>query len=106
TSISAKRLKRTPFPSITGLPASAPILPRPSTADPLVTTPTRFPLAVYLYARAGSRSISRHGTATPGVYARLRSLWVRQGLVGVTEIFPAGDEEWYSRASSGRIFMD
>ena len=35
TSMSAKRLKRTPLPSITGLPARAPMLPRPSTAVPL-----------------------------------------------------------------------
>ena len=46
TSMSAKRLKRTPLPSITGLPASAPMLPRPSTAVPLETTATRLPLAV------------------------------------------------------------
>ena len=31
-----------------GLAGQAPILPSPRTADPLVTTPTRFPLAVYL----------------------------------------------------------
>ncbi len=47
TSMSAKRLKRTPLPSITGLPARAPMLPSPSTAVPLLITPTRFPLAVY-----------------------------------------------------------
>jgi hypothetical protein len=46
TSTSAKRLKRTALPSITGLPASGPMLPRPSTAVPLVTTATRLPLAV------------------------------------------------------------
>ena len=47
TSMSAKRLKRTPLPSITGLAARAPTLPRPSTAVPLEMTATRFPLAVY-----------------------------------------------------------
>src|SRR5439155_22498544 len=36
----------TPLPSITGLPASGPMLPTPSTAVPFVTTATRFPLAV------------------------------------------------------------
>jgi len=47
TSMSAKRLKRTPFPSITGLEASGPMSPRPSTALPSVTTATRLPRAVY-----------------------------------------------------------
>ena len=46
TSTSAKRLNRTALPSITGLPASAPRFPRPSTAVPFVTTATRLPLAV------------------------------------------------------------
>jgi hypothetical protein len=46
TSMSANLLKRTPFPSMTGLPASAPMSPRPRTAVPLVTTATRLPLAV------------------------------------------------------------
>src|ERR1035437_3574335 len=54
----------------------------------------------------GTRSISTAGKATPGVSARPRSRWVRQGLVGITDSLPAGDEEWYSRASSGRIFMN
>jgi hypothetical protein len=48
TSMSANCLKRFPLPSITGLPARAPMLPRPRTAVPLVTTATRLPLAVYL----------------------------------------------------------
>ena len=48
TSMSAKRLKSSPFPSITGFPATAPILPNPRTAVPLEITPTRFPFAVYL----------------------------------------------------------
>jgi hypothetical protein len=39
-------LNRQPLPSITGLPASAPMLPNPSTAVPLLTTATRFPLEV------------------------------------------------------------
>ena len=46
TSMSAKRLKRTPLPSITGFEASAPMLPRPSTAVPFEITATRLPLAV------------------------------------------------------------
>ncbi len=47
TSMSAKRLNRTPLPSITGLPARAPMLPSPKTAVPLLITATRLPLAVY-----------------------------------------------------------
>ena len=47
TSMSAKRLKRTPLPSMTGLPASGPMLPRPSTAVPFEITATRLPLVVY-----------------------------------------------------------
>jgi hypothetical protein len=46
TSMSANFLKSTALPSITGLLASAPQLPRPSTAVPLVITATRLPLAV------------------------------------------------------------
>jgi hypothetical protein len=43
---SAKRLKRTALPSITGFDASAPRLPRPRTAVPLEITATRLPLLV------------------------------------------------------------
>ncbi len=45
-SMLANFLNRTALPSITGLDASAPILPSPSTAVPLVTTATRLPRAV------------------------------------------------------------
>ena len=48
TSMSANALNSSAFPSITGLLASAPISPRPSTAVPFEMTATRFPLAVYL----------------------------------------------------------
>ena len=37
-----KALKRTHLPSITGMPASGPMSPSPSTADPSVTTATVF----------------------------------------------------------------
>ncbi len=46
TSMPANFLNRTALPSITGLPASAPMLPRPSTAVPLEITPTRLPRVV------------------------------------------------------------
>ena len=39
-------LNRMALPSMTGMAAAAPISPSPSTAVPLVTTATRFPLAV------------------------------------------------------------
>ena len=45
-STSAKRLNSTALPSITGLAASAPRLPRPRMAVPLVMTATRLPRIV------------------------------------------------------------
>ena len=54
TSIPANFLNRTPLPSITGFDANGPILPRPSTAVPLVMTPTKLLRAVYLEASFGS----------------------------------------------------
>jgi len=45
-STSAKRLKRTLLPSITGLEARAPRLPRPRMAVPFEITATRLPLEV------------------------------------------------------------
>ena len=47
-STSANSLNSTAFPSITGNPALGPISPKPNTADPSVTTATKFPLEVYL----------------------------------------------------------
>ncbi len=67
TSMSAKILNKTAFPSMTGLLASAPIFPKPNTAVPLVITPTKFPFAVYLYTSAGLFLISVQGIATPGL---------------------------------------
>ncbi len=66
TSTSAKRLKRTPLPSITGLDASGPLSPNPNIAVPLDTTATRLARAVNSNAVSGSRSISRTASATPG----------------------------------------
>ena len=48
TSISAKILNSSPFPSITGFDASGPISPNPKTAVPFEITATRLPLLVYL----------------------------------------------------------
>ena len=65
-STSAKRLNSTALPSITGLAASAPRLPSPRMAVPLVMTATKFPLVVYSKASASSAAIASTGTATPG----------------------------------------
>jgi hypothetical protein len=46
TSMSANFLNSAALPSITGLAASGPMSPRPSTAVPLVITATRLPRAV------------------------------------------------------------
>ena len=88
TSISANILNNNPFPSMTGLEASGPILPSPKTAVPLVITATKLPLAVYLYTFSTSLAISRQGSATPGEYARDRSLCVAYFVVGTTCILP------------------
>ncbi len=66
TSMPANFLKRHPLPSITGLAASGPMLPSPSTAVPLVTTPTRLPREVYFCASSGSSWIAMQAAATPG----------------------------------------
>ncbi len=60
TSIPANFLNKQALPSMTGFAASGPMLPRPSTAVPLVITPTRFALEVYLAAMLGSASIALH----------------------------------------------
>ena len=66
-SISAKCLNSTALPSITGRPASGPMLPRPRTAVPSLTTATMLPRLVYSQTVSGLSLISRHGCATPGV---------------------------------------
>ncbi len=65
--MSANCLNSTPFPSITGFDASAPMRPSPSTAVPFDTTATRLPRAVYLKTASSSLAMTRHGSATPGV---------------------------------------
>ncbi len=58
TSMPANFLNRQPLPSITGLAARGPMLPRPSTAVPLVTTPTRLPREVISSTALGLATIS------------------------------------------------
>jgi len=66
TSMPANFWNSTPLPSITGLPASGPMLPSPSTAVPLVITPTRLPRAVSELASPGSATMASQAAATPG----------------------------------------
>ena len=94
TSISAKILNNTPFPSITGLDASGPISPNPNTAVPFEITATKFPLAVYLYTSSTFSAIFKHGSATPGEYANAKSNWVCVGLVETTSILPGLPSAW------------
>ena len=58
TSMPANFWNSMPLPSMTGLAASGPMLPRPSTAVPLVMTATRLPREVISAAVVGSRTIS------------------------------------------------
>ena len=59
TSMPANFLNRQPLPSITGLPASGPMLPRPSTAVPLVTTADEI-AAGGVFVRLGGSGDDRH----------------------------------------------
>jgi hypothetical protein len=66
TSIPANFLNSTALPSMTGLAARGPIAPSPSTAVPLVITPTRLLRAVSRAAWLASTAIAREAAATPG----------------------------------------
>ncbi len=66
TSIPANFWNSTPLPSITGLAASGPMSPRPSTAVPLLMTATRLPRAVIWEAALASSTIASQAAATPG----------------------------------------
>ncbi len=61
-------LNRTALPSMTGIDAAGPMLPRPSTAVPSVTIATVLDTQVYSWAASGSATIASHTRATPGVY--------------------------------------
>ena len=66
-SMSANRLNSAALPSMTGSAASGPMLPRPSTAVPSVTTATVLRLMVSRRASAGFSAMARQTRATPGV---------------------------------------
>src|SRR5574340_945115 len=104
TSMPANFLNRQALPSITGLAASGPMAPSPSTAVPLVTTPTRLLRDVSVAACPGSATMASHAAATPGEYASARSRWLVSPLVGTTEILPGVGRRWYSSAAALRSF--
>ena len=66
-SMSAKRLNSAALPSITGIAAPGPMLPRPRTAEPSVTTATELPLMVSLRTSSGLSWIAIDTRPTPGV---------------------------------------
>ena len=66
-SMPAKRLNSAALPSITGSAAYGPMLPRPSTADPSVTTATLLRLIVSLRTSSGLSAMASDTRATPGV---------------------------------------
>ena len=66
-SMLAKRLNRAALPSMTGIAAPGPMLPRPSTAEPSVTTATQLPLIVSLATSSGWAASASETRPTPGV---------------------------------------
>ena len=66
-SMPAKRLKRAALPSMTGSAAIGPMLPRPRTAEPSVTTATLLRLIVRRRASSGLSAMAWQTRATPGV---------------------------------------
>ena len=63
----ANSLKSIALPSMTGIAASGPMSPRPSTAVPSETTATVLRLIVYWKALSRSSAIAMQTRATPGV---------------------------------------
>ena len=83
-----KRLNSAALPSITGIAAAGPMLPRPSTAEPSLTTATVLRLMVSRRASAGFSAIAMQTRATPGVYARDNSSRLRSATFECTSILP------------------
>src|SRR5512136_844788 len=82
-------LNRRDLPSMTGIPASGPMSPRPSTLVPSETTATVFHLFVWMYDRSLFLLIALHGSATPGVYQTANALKSQTAHLGTTSIFPS-----------------
>ena len=96
TSMPANFLNRTPLPSITGLAASGPMSPRPSTAVPLVMT--RHQVARRGVAEGVGRIADLlAGRGPPGEYASARSCWLTSCLVAAIAILPG----WDARGTRG-----
>ena len=87
-SMPANRLNRAALPSITGMAAYGPMLPRPSTAEPSVTTATEFRLIVSRRASSGFAAMASATRPTPGVYDIDRSSRFRSGTFERISIFP------------------
>src|SRR5690349_6998358 len=64
------------------------MLPRPSTAEPSLTTATVLRLMVSRRASAGFSAIAMQTRATPGVYARDSSSRLRSATLELTSILP------------------
>src|SRR5512136_518619 len=82
-------LNRSDLPSMTGMPASGPMSPRPRTLVPSEITPTVFHLLVCTYDRSLSLLIALHGSATPGVYHTANALKSHTAHLGTTSILPS-----------------
>ncbi len=81
-------LKSIALPSITGIAASGPMSPSPSTAEPSETTATVLPRIVSAHARSTSCAIAMQTRPTPGVYAIERSSRVFTGAFSPVSILP------------------
>jgi hypothetical protein len=84
----ANSLNSRAFPSITGIAASGPMSPSPSTAVPSDTMATVLPLIVSDQAFSTSSWIARETRATPGVYATDRSSRLFSGILDFSSILP------------------
>jgi len=81
-------LNSSALPSLTGNPASGPMSPSPSTRLPSETTATRLARLVCSNDSSGSRSITLHDAATPGVYQTEKSANERIAHLGSVCILP------------------
>ncbi len=82
-------LNRRDLPSMTGMPASGPMSPRPKTLVPSDMTPTVFHRFVCMYDRSLFLLMALHGSATPGVYQIAKSLKSLTAHLETISILPA-----------------
>ena len=76
------------LPSMTGMAASGPMSPSPSTRVPSDTTATVFHLQVCSYTMSGLAAMSLQGSATPGEYQMAKSSNDLTHALGTVSIFP------------------